>query len=155
MAWARHGVGATWRGRDATWRLRGHGRGRDFSSVPRVPSEQLQNARTLETLKREVYLSQSSSSSSASFRWLVLDTRSQESREMSGGHDEGHGGGHGAHLDRADAADTMAPFNPVYNTLWHTLAVKNSKRISEQKNGVRCVERLRIQPVLPLIAITL
>jgi hypothetical protein len=62
---------------------------------------------------------------------------------MSGGHDEGHGEGLGAHLDRAGAAGTMAPFKPVSDTLWHTFAVKNSKRISEQENGVRCVERLR------------
>jgi hypothetical protein len=49
-----------------------------------------------------------------------------------------------AHLDSAGAMDTMAPFNPVSNTLWHTFTVKNYKRISEQGNGVRCVERLRM-----------
>jgi hypothetical protein len=47
----------------------------------------------------------------------VACVRSQESLEMSEGHDEGQGKGHGAHLDRAGAADTMAPFNPVSNTL--------------------------------------
>jgi hypothetical protein len=99
----------------------------ELSSVPRVPSERL-----------------SQSSSSASFLWLVLDTRSQRSREMSGGHDEGHGEGHGAHLDCAGAADTMAPFKPVSDTLWNTFAVKNYKRIPGQENGVRCVERLRV-----------
>jgi hypothetical protein len=61
---------------------------------------------------------------------------------MSGGHDGGHDEGHSAHLDRAGAADMMAPFNPVSNTLGTLLAMKNYKRISKQENGIRCVVRL-------------
>jgi hypothetical protein len=37
---------------------------------------------------------------------------------MSGGHFGGYGEDHGAHPDRAGAADKMAPFKPVYDTLW-------------------------------------
>jgi hypothetical protein len=84
----------------------------NVSSVPRVPSERLQNARTLVTLKRKDL------PVSVVLGLLpVACARSQESLEMSGGHNEGQGEGHGAHLDRAGAADTMAPFNPVSNTL--------------------------------------